>query len=68
MRKEVVNEGDMTGQRLMGDHYENFGRKHYLGGEDCISCLAYFLVLGVLGSGARNPHGILELGSWIGCS
>jgi hypothetical protein len=33
----VVNEGDMTGQRLTGDDYEILGRKHYFEKEDCIS-------------------------------
>ena len=52
---------------------ENFESRDY------IFCLGYFSslefgwtvvgvhqLLGVLGSRARNPHGILELGSWIG--
>ena len=71
---------DMRGQRhLRGRTFGNLGgRKHYLRLGTVFSGL-YFSGLefgwtvtgehrlrGVLGSGARNPHGILELGIRIG--
>jgi hypothetical protein len=31
-----------------------------------VDCCRVHQLLGVLGSTARNPHGILELGNWIG--
>jgi hypothetical protein len=56
-----------------------WGEEALFGEKDCIFCLVFFWfgslggllqgctrLLGVLGSGARNPHGILELGSQIG--
>ena len=60
--------------------FENLGRGSILEIRDTVFPGWYFLVLefgggllqgctmllGVLGSGARNPHGILELGSQIG--
>jgi hypothetical protein len=75
----VNGKEDMRGQRHSGEDFWNFGgRKHYLRLGTVFSGL-YFSglefgwtvtgehrLLGVLGSGARNPHGILELGSRIG--
>jgi hypothetical protein len=39
---------DMTGKSPIGDHYENLGRKHYFGREDCISCFGIFSGFGSL--------------------
>jgi hypothetical protein len=38
---------DMTGKSPTGGDHENLGRKNYWRGEDCISGLHIFLVLGV---------------------
>jgi hypothetical protein len=61
------------------EDYEILGEEHYWGRRTVFSVGDIFLVwslggllqgctrlLGVLGSGARNPHGILELGSRTG--
>ena len=55
---------------------ENFGERGEIVWENCIfwfeaggicwTVTGEHWLLGVLGSGARNPHGILELGSRIG--
>jgi hypothetical protein len=73
--------GDMTGQRPSGEDYEILGEEALLERRTVFSGFDIFLVwslggplqgctrlLGVLGSGARNPYRILELGSQIGCS
>jgi hypothetical protein len=71
---------DMRGQRPSGDYYEILGEEALLGEKDCIllSVILFWFgslggllqgctkLLGVLGLGAWNPHGILELGSWTG--
>jgi hypothetical protein len=41
MKEEVVNEGDMTGQRPSGKDYEK------LGGEECNLVVGYFSGFGV---------------------
>jgi hypothetical protein len=51
--------------------FGKIGRLYYwfLVGEACCRTeIGGTRLLGVLGSGARNSHGILELGSRIGCS
>jgi hypothetical protein len=48
MKEEAVNEGDMTGQRLTGDDYENLGRKHYLEGRIVFPGLGIFSGFGSL--------------------
>jgi hypothetical protein len=81
MKEEAVNGEGYEGAEASGEGDLKFwGRKHYLERRTVFS-VGYFLVwslggllqgctrlLGVLGSGARNPYGILELGSRIGCS
>jgi hypothetical protein len=72
-------EEDMRGQRHSGEgHFESWGKEASFEIRDCIfweyfSSLDFgWIVIGVhrllgfLGSRARNPHGILELGSRIG--
>ena len=63
---------DMRGQRPSGEDYEILGEEALLGEKDCIllSVILFWFeslggllqrctrLLGVLGSGARNPHGI----------
>jgi hypothetical protein len=75
----VNGKEDMRGQRHSGEGLlEIWGKEALFEIRDCIFWL-YFSglefgwtvtgehrLLGVLGSGARNPHGILELGSQIG--
>ena len=70
---------DMRGQRHLGeDTFGILGKEALFEIRDCIfwwvffwfgvwvDCTGEHRLLGVLGSGARNPHEILELGSWIG--
>jgi hypothetical protein len=72
-------EEDIRGQRHSGEGLLEFWeRKHYFEIRTVFSVWYFFglefgwivtgehRLLGVLGSGARNPHGILELGSQIG--
>ena len=57
--------GDCVGAFFWGE----IGRLYYwfLAGEACCRTVTWgHLLLGFLGSGARNPYGILELGSQIG--
>jgi hypothetical protein len=82
MKEESVNEEDMRGKRPSGDFYENLGEEHYCRRRTVFSVDIFWFgleslggllqgctrLLGVLGSGARNPHRILELGSRIGYS
>jgi hypothetical protein len=81
MKVEAFRKGEYEGAEALekGDFW-NFGKREHLGaGTVFFSVGDIFLVwslggllqgctrlLGVLGSGARNPHGILELGSRIG--
>jgi hypothetical protein len=73
-------EGGYEGVEAFGRRYFGIlGVREHLESRDCIFCLGYFSglefgwtvagvhrLLGVLGSGAKNPHRILELGSHIG--
>ena len=77
-----MNGEGYEGAEAFETFYEIFGEETLLGEKDCIvlSVILFWFgslggllqgctrLLGVLGSGARNPHGILELGSQIGCS
>ena len=69
----------MTGKSPMREDYENLGEEvcisvgYFYGFEEfgfgfLVNHCRGTGLLGVLGSGAKNPHGILELGSRIGCS
>jgi hypothetical protein len=80
MKEEVVNGEGYEGAEAFGRFYEILGEEALLGEKDCIllSVILFWFgslggllqgctrLLGVLGSGARNPHGILELGSRTG--
>ena len=70
-----MNGGGYDWAEAFGNDYENLGRKHYFGRRTIFLGLEFggtivggTRLLGVLGLGARNPHEILELGRWIGCS
>ena len=47
--------GDIMGKSPMGEDYENLRRKNYFGGEDYISGLRIFLVLGVWSGSFGEP-------------